>query len=278
MKKEKTYTCAPLPFMGQKRRFLKQFKNCLNDNFKENNIFVDLFGGSGLLSHTTKRLWPSSRVIYNDFDNYSTRIENIPTTNKIIAELRELLQGYTREKTLTTELKKQVLQIIKKYDEKGYVDYISLSSSLLFSMKYALDFESLSKESFYNSIRKSDFDATGYLDGLEIVHKDYRDLFEEFRSIPRVVFFVDPPYLSTECSVYDNYWKLSDYLDVLKVLRSTSYCYFTSNKSSIVELCEWIEKNKEFGNPFREARKEEMINRVAINTVYTDIMLTKKAA
>lgn len=29
--KPKTYTAAPLPFMGQKRRFLKQFKGCLKE-------------------------------------------------------------------------------------------------------------------------------------------------------------------------------------------------------------------------------------------------------
>lgn len=115
--KEKTYTCAPLPFMGQKRRFLKQFKHALNSDFKNQELFIDLFDGSGLLSHTTKRLRPFARVIYNDFDNYSTRIENIPETNKILAELRELLLGYTNEKLLTAGLKQQVLQIIKKYDE-----------------------------------------------------------------------------------------------------------------------------------------------------------------
>ena len=36
----------------------------------ESTVFVDLFGGSGLLSHITKRCKPEATVIYNDFDNY----------------------------------------------------------------------------------------------------------------------------------------------------------------------------------------------------------------
>jgi site-specific DNA-adenine methylase len=65
---KKTYSTAPLPFMGQKRKFLKQFKKALNQ-FPADAIYVDLFGGSGLLSHNTKAHFPDSKVIYNDFDD-----------------------------------------------------------------------------------------------------------------------------------------------------------------------------------------------------------------
>ena len=70
----KNFTQAPLPFQGQKRRFLNDFKEALKD-FKSTPLFVDLFGGSGLLSHTVKQLYPDADVIYNDFDDYHLRIE-----------------------------------------------------------------------------------------------------------------------------------------------------------------------------------------------------------
>ena len=70
----KQYTQAPLPFQGQKRRFLRQFKEAL-DQFSSTATYVDLFGGSGLLSHTVKQYYPKSNVVYNDFDNYSERIK-----------------------------------------------------------------------------------------------------------------------------------------------------------------------------------------------------------
>lgn len=276
--KHKTYTTAPLPFMGQKRRFLKQFKSCLNGQFNDANLFVDLFGGSGLLSHTIKRNHPEKRVIYNDYDHYSKRIENIAVTNRLLAELRTILADRQKDARLDDIAKKRILDVVLKYDQHSYVDYITLSSNLLFSMKYVLNYDDLTKQTFYNCIRLSDYSAESYLDGIEVISEDYFAVFNKYKNEPGVVFVVDPPYLSTECSVYDNYWKLKDYLNVLRVLNGTSYIYFTSNKSSIIELCEWIENNKDFENPFKSSNKEEMINKVAINTVFTDIMMFKRVA
>ena len=53
---------------------------------------------------------------------------------------------------------------------------------------------------------------------------------------------VDPPYLSTEVGTYKMLWRLADYLDVLTVLKGHSFVYFTSNKSSILELCDWMDR------------------------------------
>lgn len=74
----------------------------------------------------------------------------------------------------------------------------------------------------------------------------------------------------------DMYWSMSDYLDVLKVLEGHSYVYFTSNKSSILELCEWIGSNKTIGNPFEGCAKREFNAHVNYNAGYTDMMLYKK--
>lgn len=49
----KKYSTAPLPFQGQKRRFLRQIEQ-MAVRQPENTLFVDLFGGSGLVSHAIK--------------------------------------------------------------------------------------------------------------------------------------------------------------------------------------------------------------------------------
>lgn len=93
MKKEKTYSRAPLPFVGQKRMFVSEFKKILK-HFDDKTIFVDLFGGSGLLSHITKRERPDAVVIYNDHDNYRERLENIDRTNTLLRDLRKIVGIY----------------------------------------------------------------------------------------------------------------------------------------------------------------------------------------
>jgi hypothetical protein len=272
--KKKIFTAAPLPFMGQKRKFLKQFKPALKE-YSPTATYVDLFGGSGLLSHTVKSVYSNAKVIYNDFDGFRERLDNIKNTNNLISEIRLILNDYLKDSRITGTTRDKVIACVKQADKKGYVDYITLSSSILFSMKYVQSFEQLEKETLYNCVRQSNYDATDYLEGIEVVSVCYKELFAKYKDVPNVVFLVDPPYLSTDCSTYKSYWKLRDYLDVLQVLDGTKYFYFTSNKSSIIELCEWIETKTPMSNPFTGATTATMNTSVNYSSSYTDIMLYK---
>lgn len=272
------YLSAPLPFQGQKRMFAKEFIKVLK-HYPDDAVFVDLFGGSGLLSHITKCQKPDATVVYNDFDNYRHRLENIPRTNALLDKIREVVASVPRQKVLPEKTKEAILSLIEQEEkERGYVDYITLSTSLLFSMKYATNLDGLRKETFYNTVRKCNYDlCLDYLDGLEVVSCDYRELFSRYKDVPNVVFLIDPPYLSTEVGTYIMNWGLSDYLDVLQMLVGTNYIYFTSNKSSIIELCDWMGRNNTIGNPFTGSEKVEFNARMNYNSSYTDIMLFKNA-
>lgn len=269
----KQYTQAPLPFQGQKRRFLRPFKDALSQ-FSSTATYVDLFGGSGLLSHTVKQHYPKSQVVYNDFDNYSERIRNVDKTNALLKDIRVICaKSPIRKERLSEELKLEIISRIEK--ETGFIDWITISSSLLFSMNYVINLEQLKKESFYNKVRLSDYTAENYLKGVDVVKKDYHALFEEYKSHPNVVFLVDPPYLSTDCSTYSrpDYWKLSDYLNVLKTIEDQSYFYFTSNKSQIIELCNWMETNSYARNPFADSTTVKVNTSLTYNASYEDIMI-----
>lgn len=273
----KNYTQAPLPFQGQKRKFLKDVTKII-EQCPDNAIFVDLFGGSGLLSHTVKKIKPKATVIYNDFDNYSFRLSKVDETNYLLSKIRELTEGFKKGTTLNPQLKTSILSVIKDHENSyGWVDYITISSSLLFSAKYANDFKELEKNNFYSKAKKTDYLTDGYLDGLEIVSQDYTTLFEKYKDLDNVIFLVDPPYLSTDCSTYssDNYWKLKDYLDVLNVLVDTNYLYFTSNKSQVIELCEWMETRTSNGdvNPFKNSTTICINTSLNHTAKYTDMML-----
>lgn len=274
----KMYLSAPLPFVGQKRMFAREFIKVL-EQYPEDTVFVDLFGGSGLLSHIAKRCRPQATVVYNDFDDYRKRLENISHTNRLIADLRNMVgDSVPRHKPIKGELRERIFdRILREEQEVGYVDFITLSSSLMFSMKYKLSVPEMRKEVLYNNIRKADYSkCDDYLEGLEIVSCDYKEVFNRYKDIPNVVFLVDPPYLSTEVGTYKMYWRLADYLDVLTVLKGRSFVYFTSNKSSILELCDWIDKNPTIGSPFKGCTKVEFNAHMNYNAQYTDMMLYTK--
>lgn len=106
-KKMKNHTTSPLPFQGQKRKFVKHFKEALK-HFPANATYIDLFGGSGLLSHTIKTTHPNARVIWNDYDDFAHRLALIPTTNEIIAKLRPIVANYPKG-TRINEVKPAIL-------------------------------------------------------------------------------------------------------------------------------------------------------------------------
>ncbi|WP_353123556.1 DNA adenine methylase [Dysgonomonas capnocytophagoides] len=282
---KKMYKNAPLPFQGQKRRFIGAFGLALEQlkNKQDIKIIIDLFGGSGLLSHTAKQMFPQCDVIYNDFDNYSGRLKNIKQTNILLSKVRHLVKDCLKDKKIESDIRQSILDLIKETEQYVYVDYITLSASLLFSGKYALNYEELEKQSFYNCVKATDYDEDiiSYLDGIDIQSCDYRELYEKYKNVQGVLFLVDPPYLSTDCSTYksDKYWKLRDYLDVLNVLVDSNYVFFTSNKSSLIELCEWFDENRNIGNPFKNSvlnTQNITINKTSSGTSgYTDMMLYK---
>ena len=86
---QKVYQQAPLPFVGQKRFFLNDFRQALSRIPGDGDgwTIVDVFGGSWLLSHAAKRENPAARVIYNDFDNYSERLNHIADYNRLREQL-----------------------------------------------------------------------------------------------------------------------------------------------------------------------------------------------
>ena len=108
----KFFNQAPLPFMGQKRRWCKDFKQALSE-FNECTVFVDLFGGSGLLSRMVADTRPDAAVVYNDYDGYSKRIANIPRTNQLIADIRNLLVDHPQDKIIKDPIRSSILERIK---------------------------------------------------------------------------------------------------------------------------------------------------------------------
>ncbi|MXV37656.1 DNA adenine methylase [Flavobacteriaceae bacterium Ap0902] len=273
MSKRKEWKSAPLPFQGQKRFFVKHFKGALKE-FPEDANYVDLFGGSGLLSHTVKYVHPTATVVYNDFDNYRKRLLAIPETNRILDELRALNLQTPRGGKIVGKEREMVCNALKQASERGCVDWISLSPSLKFSMNYGVKLEDFINDTMYNNIRKANFqEADDYLAGIEIVSEDYQQLYSRYKDLDNVVFLVDPPYLSTDSSTYKNgdYWSLSDYLDIVHVLDG-NYFYFTSNKSHIVELFDWVETRTPGVLPFANATCTVVSNKVTHNASYKDIM------
>lgn len=237
-----------MPFIGQKRNFVKHYAAAL-ENIPGDGagwIIIDAFGGSGLLAHIAKRLKPQAQVIYNDFDNYRERLANIADTNALRRELFALLtrQGYSKRCARISDAhKREVLQLIDRF--QGYKDFKTLSTWLLFSGKSANNLTELAKYAFYFCIPLCDYsEHCDYLEGIEAVCEDFRDLLDKYKHNQKALFVLDPPYICTSQETYklETFFDLIDFLDLTKRVRAP-FILFSSTKSEFLRYMEFDKQN-----------------------------------
>ncbi len=251
-------TAAPLPFAGQKRRWIKPLSELLQTTSTP-SVVVDLFGGSGLLSRLSKDLFPSAQVVYNDYDNFSARLHHIQETELLRQAICKILSPLPRDTRVPEDLKARVLEAIKGHEAQyHYVDWLTLSGWLLFTNNFAHSFEDLAHRDFYahpSRTALSDADASErYLEGLHIVSMDWRELLSQYRDTPNVLYIIDPPYFATDCCGYKgSHWSNDDYLDLLTSIPSSRYLYFSSSKVDFVPFLRRTSTAWGYQHPFVEA-------------------------
>lgn len=248
MANKKTFKQAPLPFIGQKRMFLKHVEIVLNkhiDGEGEGWTIVDVFGGSGLLSHTAKQLKPKATVIYNDFDGYAERLNHIDDINRLRQIIFNYLHGIIpKNGRLSKEIKEEIINKIN--DFKGYKDLNCLASWLLFSGQQVGSVEALFAKDFWNCVRQSDYPtAEGYLDGIEVISESFHKLIPRYQNQDKVLLLLDPPYLCTRQESYKQatYFDLIDFLRLIN-LTKPPYIFFSSTKSEFIRYLDYIQESK----------------------------------
>ncbi|BBF06639.1 hypothetical protein [Haemophilus influenzae] len=280
MANQNTFKQAPLPFIGQKRMFLKHFETVLNENIKgdgEGWTIIDTFGGSGLLSHAAKRLKPKASVIYNDFDGYAERLAYINDTNALRTQIFAKIGNATpKNKRLPKSLKAEIIKIIDQF--KGYKDLNCLTSWLLFSGQQVSSLDELYKKDFWHCVRLSDYpSAEGYLDGVEVIRESFHTLLPKFTDNPKALFVLDPPYLCTKQESYKQatYFDLIDFLRLVNITRPP-YIFFSSTKSEFVRFIEYMVDDKVHNwQAFENAKRITVNAKLNYQVAYEDNLVYK---
>lgn len=257
------YKKPPLPFMGNKKNMLKQIKEVLENMLIEGSItkalharetqkstiFYDVFGGSGLVSHFVKKMFPFNRVIWNDFDNYQERLNHIEETEEVRQWLFKLLPNIKNFK-ITKEQKKQIKEYLDKQD---YLDFITLSTYLCFSGLYNLNKEDLYANIRYSRVATQSLTTRGYLEGVERVRMDFKELIrkipKEQKESAQAFLILDPPYLQTHVGNYKDSYFLRDFLLLVESVNKP-YIFFSSEKSDILPFLDFYGKYSEVFRDF----------------------------
>lgn len=273
----KIFKQAPLPFIGQKRNFIRSFCEVLNDNIQglgEEWTIVDVFGGSGLLSHQAKRLKPRARVIYNDFDNYAQRLKHIDDINRLRQQLAEVLKGIPRKNKIDPKTHALIIETIKNFD--GFIDIDCIGAWLLFSGNQAESLNQIYAEPvLYNRLRKSDYpDAKDYLTGVEVVSKSFDELLPEYVNNEKTLLILDPPYLFSEQKGYRKAkdFGLVSFIKLMELIRPP-LILFSSNRSEILDYFDYqVKQNNERFFDYKYMSITAPLNR---QSLYRDNMIYK---
>ena len=241
---ERTYrTTPPLSFQGNKRNHIKNFLRFLQlKGFDENFTYFDVFGGSGLISHNIKFRYPKAEVVYNDFDYYTRRIAVLPYTNEIMSRIYDevLKDNYKENERISETDKAEILKILSNY-QNDKIDFLTLSSALSYGGFYKGSIENFKNALFFYRKAKIQREANGYLKGVKIIHKDFKEVLKMADAHKgKKLLILDPPYLLTDLSAYlKTDWRLTDFLYLINNIKPP-FVFFSNEKSQIRELFEYL--------------------------------------
>lgn len=233
---------------------LKLYREALEDMAEyitKETIFYDVFGGSGLLSHETKRLFKNNEVIWNDYDNFQSRLDMLDKTEALRLKIKKMIRDHnffikTDKVPLSKELRLEIKSLLR---EEGEFDYIQLSSWLRFSGSYAKDCEDFFRaKEFYSRIPYDKvLNKKDYLKGVIRVQKDYRELIKEAKERGNFFFILDPPYIQTHMAHYEGFFGLCEFLELITSIEMP-FIFFSSAKSEILSFIDFCKNPQNLQN------------------------------
>lgn len=247
---ENIYKRPPLPFRGNKTKWIKDLIKYFirnHDKFKD-YTFIDVFGGSGIISQAIAKLYPNNKVIYNDFDYYTKLLtkSNIDKLNELRREIYEIASKYEYKAKINDNDSNKIRYLIKKeypnFETNNNLKNI-FAAWLMFN---ATDFKFNS--SFYNVLPKNNYsyvDINDYLPNNVIIeHLEYKDLINKYKPIlNKSLLILDPPYLGTSKEFYNKEWDLKDTYNILRLCIKYKCLLFEANSSNVIRLIKTISPN-----------------------------------
>lgn len=266
------YVKSPIFYMGNKYRLLKELIPLFP---KECETFVDVFGGSGVVSTNYEN---SKKIIYNEISTYINSLyKTLRTTSPTIIDNRckELIKKFdlnTKGKNITSEEKEYYTK--KYYEFRDWMNERNLSPIDLycfscFSFCNILRFNSEGRLNIPSGIDRGGYNNTQLNKIIEwqkvlnskdvqITNQKFEDLFNNIvfpTCTSKDFIYLDPPYSNTD-AVYNtkhenDAWTIDNDLRLFKLLEELNKRNIKWGLSNVfscrgkenTHLIEWCNKN-----------------------------------
>lgn len=272
---------APLPFVGNKHKYVKYITKYTIPYLKKNNIInddtiiVDVFGGSGILSHVFAYNLPNNQIVYNDYDNYTKYLkpENIKKFNKVLSYIRNIFNSLHTELIDDPKIINHIINKIKSEFPNFEGTYIEQLFNLNLTFHGQSSFHKV-KQLNYHRKRTTDYSSDVYdkyiLPNIKITHLDYNEIFDEFKKYKNIFYIIDPPYYDTDIKSYSDNLESDESIKVLKFAATHNSLYFESTKFKLNKII------KELKQKYNISVKDHRIlakNKYTIQSNNTDYMI-----
>lgn len=246
---ENIYKRPPLPFRGNKKRWLDYLIKYFirnHDKFKD-YTFIDVFGGSGIISQAIAKLYPNNKVIYNDYDNYTSLLKpsSINKLNELRRKIYEIANKYEHAMPINNDDSLKIKRLIIKY-YPNYENNEKIKNILSSWLIYDANGFTLQRK-YYNMVIKNDLEVPNdYLSNNVIIeHLDYKQLIQKYHSIlNKSILILDPPYYFTPKTFLKiNNWNKDDTSLLIKLCIQYKCILFESDKKFMIKLIKDIKPN-----------------------------------
>jgi DNA adenine methylase len=219
-------------YYGGKFNQLKDIMDILSKHTDEFDVVVDVFGGSGKVLLNVPDEWRKIKV-YNDIneDLYRTfMVLQDPKKRSLL--VKKLRVAFAHEK------------VFRELKEMKYGDDVETAFKVIYTQTFSFmgDGSSFGRR-FKGTTRSARFTIENFIfvKDWTVENSDFRDLFKRYNR-PRVLFYLDPPYLSS-----GKRYRYSFNLDDLKQLKE---CMNVHEGSYLLNLSSYDRGMEEiFGKP-----------------------------
>jgi site-specific DNA-adenine methylase len=204
---------------------IKNYRSCLayyGNKYKELNkiypyidnskydVFIDAFGGSGCVACNVKNNFKKIKVIYNDLCPIIYDILKLVKDKKEHLKLIDYLK--------THKLTKEVFFSILNKKDINTIESFWLSMTSFRNLRTLPENRTIGKFPVGNipKIKKNH----ELLQNVELMNKDAFNLIELYKNDPKVIIYIDPPYISKNqiTQVYSKGFSREEYEELLQLL------------------------------------------------------------
>lgn len=224
-------------YSGNKRHIAEKAFELINKRINDETLFIEPFGGSGVMSLNAPQYGISNIVLNeineNIFDiHYAFKNGKFEDLNQIIEEVRSYGDVFRDKKAYykaRNELNLKYFNSKNKID-KGFFSWAISKYAINSMMRFGPNgfnqswgFRGENRSDPLSDFSKEDFEIIKHAyKNIQIRNEDYKNILNDYLDYPNKILFLDPPYVDKNSGIYS--FSNEEYQNFIEYLKKEKGC------------------------------------------------------